>query len=305
MTRVGSTIKSGRAWRLRIAPRRAGKTMIVTADDFGLSRAVNAGVIRSHRDGILTAASLMVTGAACEEAARLARDYPALGLGLHLVVCRGRAVLGDKLARVADAAGEFARNPTLAGMRYFFDRRVRSLLCDEIRAQIELQLSLTGVLGHLDGHLNFHVHPIIADILAALIPEYGIRAIRLPREAVFTTLALARDHAGRKLIEAMIFRTLSRRARRIFGAAGAQSSDWLFGLHQSGSLSEAYLAGIIARLRNGLTEIYTHPSDDPDDEPGFAEIRREVAILTSPRIRAALASAQVELTSFAALQEGR
>ena len=285
-----------------VAGERAVRSAIVTADDFGLSRAVNAGIIRSHRDGVLTATSLMVTGAARDEAAALAREYPALDLGLHLVVCRGRAVRIEQLRGVVDAAGEFARNPALAGMRYFFNPRVRTLLRDEFRAQIELQLELIGVIGHIDGHLNFHVHPSIAAMLGELIAEYDIRAVRIPREPVFTTLSLARDHVSRKLIEAVIFRTLSRRARRIFTEAGAHSSDWLFGLHQSGNLSETYIAGIIERLRPGLTELYFHPcDDDPDGGPGVAAGLREAAILTSPRMREALRAARVELTNFATL----
>lgn len=281
---------------------RAEKTVIVTADDFGLSREVNAGVLRAYREGVLTGTSLMVTGAARDEAAALARENPALDVGLHLVVCRGRAVLNrENLLGIVNAHREFATNPTLAGMRYFFNRRIQTLLRDEIRAQIELHLKLIGYLNHLDGHLNFHVHPAIADILAKLIDEYTIQCIRLPREPVFTTLALARDNAPRKLVEAAIFRVLSRRARGLFASKGAQSTDWLFGLHQSGNLTEDYVAGIIARLPRGLTEMYFHPVDDVGAKPSFAEVRREVAILTSPRIREAFTSAQVTLTNFAAL----
>src|SRR5229473_2228995 len=79
---------------------------------------------------------------------------------------------------------------------------------------------------------------------------------RIPREPIITTLALARDHFARKLIEAVIFRALSRRTRRIFAARGIRTTDYLFGLHQSGNLTEDYVLGVIARLREGVTEIY-------------------------------------------------
>ena len=51
-------------------------------------------------------------------------------------------------------------------------------------------------------------HPVICDILLELAVEYRVPYIRLPREPVFTTLALARDNAPRKLVEAVIFRAL-------------------------------------------------------------------------------------------------
>src|ERR1700674_5214547 len=101
----------------------SARAVIVTADDFGFSREVNAGIIRAHREGILTAASLMVAAAARDEAVGLARENPNLDVGLHLVVCRGHSVLSfDRLAGIVDAAGNFAGNPVAAGMRYFFNR---------------------------------------------------------------------------------------------------------------------------------------------------------------------------------------
>lgn len=279
---------------------RADKMVIVTADDFGFSREVNAGIIRAHREGILTGTSLMVAAAARDEAAALARENPALDVGLHLVVCRGQSALApERLAGIVDAFGNFIENPVAGGMRYFFDRAIRSRLRDEIRAQIELHLKLVGRLNHIDGHLNFHVHPAIADILIEMCTEYRVPCMRLPREPVFTTLALARNHAARKLVEAIIFRALSRRARRMMDARGIRSTDWLFGLHQSGHLTEDYVIGVIARLRPGLTELYFHPADDIGSIPPAPEALREVAILTSPRVRAALRGQGIELTNFA------
>ena len=276
------------------------RSAIITADDFGLSREVNAGILKAHREGVLTGASLMVAGAAAVEAAAIARANPALDVGLHLVVCHGLCVTDSaKQAGLTDADGEFPCNPVIAGMRYYFNRRIRSALRDEIRAQIDRHLELVGYLKHIDGHLNFHVHPVIADLLIELIREYRVPCVRLPREPVFTTLALARDHAPRKLVEAVIFRALSRRTRKLLDTAGVRSTDWLFGLHQSGHLSAAYVTGLIPRLRPGTTEIYFHPAIDIGTTPPSAAAQLEVAILTSPRLREAFASAGIQLTNFA------
>ena len=57
--------------------------LIVNADDFGLTRGVNRAVADAHQYGVLTSASLMVDAAAAEDAARLARELPALSVGLH------------------------------------------------------------------------------------------------------------------------------------------------------------------------------------------------------------------------------
>src|SRR5271163_1683648 len=178
-----------------VTARRPLRSLIVTADDFGLSREVNAAVAQAHREGVLTATSLMVAGPARDEAAAIARDLPQLDVGLHLTLCRGCSVLPpDRLRGIVRASGAFAQNPLAAGLNYFFRRSLRGPLRDELRAQIDLHLRLIGRLDHIDGHLNFHVHPVIADALVELSAEYQVACLRLPREPVFTTLALARDH---------------------------------------------------------------------------------------------------------------
>lgn len=255
---------------------------------------------------MLTATSLMVAGEARDEAVDFARGHPTLDVGLHVVVCRGTSVLpGSRLPNLTDEDGRFAENPVTAGMRYFFNRRIRGLLRDEIRAQIELHLKLVGSLNHLDGHLNFHVHPAIAEILIEFANEYRVPCIRLPREPILTTLRLANDNFARKIVEAAIFRALSRRARRMMASHGIKSTDDLFGLHQSGNLSEDYVLGVIRRLRPGLTEFYFHPAEDIGGAPPPAKAQLEVRILTDKRIRAALETAGARLTNFAEIAHGR
>lgn len=275
------------------------RSVIINADDFGLSPEVNAAVIRAHREGVLTSTSLMVGEEGAVEAARAAREFPGLDVGLHVVVCMGRSALGPgAIAPLVDSAGRFPDSPVLAGMRYFFNRGLREKLRAECRAQIEKHLELVGYLNHIDGHLNFHVHPVLADVLVELAAEYKVPCLRLPRESVMTTLALARDHAGRKLVESVIFRSLSRRARRLALARGIRSTDWLFGLHQTGHLSEAYVLGLIERLRPGVTEIYFHPAMDVGAVPPALSAQREVEILTSTRVRQALEARGVRLTTY-------
>src|SRR5271157_1529204 len=95
--------------RLQAAPgpAKAGtpnRRLIVNADDFGRSESINQAVIRAHREGILTTASLMVNEPAAEQAARLARENPGLGVGLHLaLVCGAAALAPARIPHLADA----------------------------------------------------------------------------------------------------------------------------------------------------------------------------------------------------------
>src|SRR5690242_9856069 len=60
------------------------RRLVVNADDFGLSPAVNLGILRAHAEGIVTSTSLMVRQPAAEAAAEDARTVPALSVGLHV-----------------------------------------------------------------------------------------------------------------------------------------------------------------------------------------------------------------------------
>src|SRR5882757_2815693 len=117
-----------------MATRRHG--LIITADDFGLHPAVNEAVERAHRDGVLTATSLMVGAAAAADAIARARRLPQLRVGLHLVLADGVATLPRaQIPDLVDAQGRFGNAMTRDGARFFFLPQVRRQLAAEIRAQ--------------------------------------------------------------------------------------------------------------------------------------------------------------------------
>src|ERR1051326_4057207 len=114
------------------------RRLIVNADDFGRSRSINEAVIRAHREGILTTASLMVNGEAADDAVALARQNPRLGVGLHVsLVCGTSALKPSEIPGLVDRDGRFSDRPVATGVRYFFRRELRFQLEREIRAQVE------------------------------------------------------------------------------------------------------------------------------------------------------------------------
>src|SRR6187549_3013840 len=99
----------------------ARRRLIVNADDFGRSRSINEAVVRAHREGILTTASLMVNEPACADAVALARQNPRLGVGLHLTLLCGHSALPpERIPGLVDEAGRFSDHPAAVGFRYFF-----------------------------------------------------------------------------------------------------------------------------------------------------------------------------------------
>src|SRR5689334_4051776 len=99
---------------------RSVRRLIVNADDFGRSRSINEAVIRAHREGILTSASLMVNEADCGEAVELAKQNPRLGVGLHLTLLMGHSALRPaEIPGLVNERGEFLNDPVKVGFQYF------------------------------------------------------------------------------------------------------------------------------------------------------------------------------------------
>jgi hopanoid biosynthesis associated protein HpnK len=281
----------------------AVRRLIVAADDFGLSAGVNAGIIRAHRDGILTDASLMVNGQAFAAAVELARAHPTLSVGLHLMLLQGYAAAPPaEIPRLAGPDGRFGDQPIWGGMRFFFAPGARAQIRREVTAQLDKFLASGLPLSHVDGHLTIHVHPVVLETLIGLAHRYGIRAVRLPREPLAPALRYDRRHPLRKSFEATVFTLLSRWARPRLERAGVRYPDRMFGLHQTGHVSEDYVLAVLAALPPGVNELYCHPAVLDDEarrwRPAEYESEQELAALTSPRVREAIERAGIERISY-------
>jgi hopanoid biosynthesis associated protein HpnK len=252
--------------------------VIFNADDFGLSSSINEAVIKAHRQGVLTSASLMVNGDAFEEAVRLAKETPNLGVGLHLTLVMGRSTLSpDQLRNLVDANGNFTQNPVAAGFSAFFNRVTRNQLETEIAAQIGKFSSTRLKMDHLNGHLNFHLHPAIFDILMKRQREWNIPAMRLTNDIFWLNSRLAKGRWLYRMSHTVIFRLLSKISVSRLKRFGIQYTTNVFGLLQNDLVDEDYLLKLLPALPPAPVEIYSHPN--------MGSHRHELDALTSPRVK--------------------
>lgn len=134
------------------------KILIPNADDFGFTRDVNEGIVEAHRNGILTATTLMATGPAFDHAVELAQANPELDVGVHLVL--------------VDSEGF---PPTLAqfvlslGRRRIYDELVR-----QVRRVVDAGVQPT----HLDTHKHTHLMPQVFHAVARIAEEFHIPWVR-------------------------------------------------------------------------------------------------------------------------------
>ena len=273
------------------------KRLIVTADDFGAAWQVNEAVERAHRHGILTAASLMVTGAGAGDAIARARAMPSLRVGLHLVLVDGKPILpAHTVPDLVDDKGLFRNDMARAGTAMFFRPKVRAQLAAEMAAQFEAFAATGLALDHVNAHKHFHLHPTIAGLMVRLARMHGVKGARVPLEPQ-APLKRIEAHTGGATVA--LTAPFARMLRARFRRAGLVAPDQVFGLAWSGAMTLSRLRGLIENLPDGLTEIYMHPATGPypGSAPDYA-YAEELAALTDPDMPALIARRDIRLGGF-------
>jgi chitin disaccharide deacetylase len=247
----------------------------------------------------VTAASLMVGAPAAGAAVELARRLPRLAVGLHLALVDAKPILpASAVPNLVDRRGRFRANMALSGAAMFFLPHVRRQMLAEVRAQFEAFRATGLMLDHVTAHKHFLLHPSILSAILDLAAEYAAPAVRVPLEP---WSILARIGGARRGLAAAALDRWARLQRSRLKRAGIATPDQVFGLAWSGAMTHARLAGLIALLPEGVTEIYTHPATSHDfagAAPGY-RYREELNALSSPELRRQIAAAQIASGGFA------
>lgn len=256
------------------------KRLVINADDFGFTPDVNAGIIHAHRQGVLTATTLMANGDAFDDAVRLARETPTLDVGCHLVLVQGGSLLTGR------PLPETARQLLIALSRREID------VYEELRAQIKKIVAAGLRPTHLDSHKHAHALPSVFRVVVRIAHEFGIPYVRLPFDVTVPfahmPLAIAR-----------------RRYCQWARGYNVCMTDHFMGFRLTGSLTERSFEAAICSLRAGMTEFMCHPGFlGPELLQARTRLKesrvRELEALTSPRIRQLITAQIVHLENFSA-----
>jgi predicted glycoside hydrolase/deacetylase ChbG (UPF0249 family) len=258
------------------------RRLIVNADDFGFTCDVNAGIIEAHRNGILTATTLMATGEAFDDAVRLAKETPSLDIGCHLVL--------------VGAPGFPATIPQLVRAVALGRIPIYERLAQQVHRVVDAGLSPT----HLDTHKHTHLLPPILDAVARISEEFRIPWVRRPFD-----FPLQQGGVGgaKRAWTNKLMRLMSGRFRSALDRHHCRSTDWFAGFRMTGRYRGDDLAQLIRALPEGVTEFMCHPGrcgDDLRSAPTRLKESREQELraLTAPEVRTALADAGVSLTNY-------
>jgi hopanoid biosynthesis associated protein HpnK len=271
--------------------------LIVNADDFGMSEAVNRGIVEAHDRGIVTSASLMATGPAFEHAVALAKTRPRLDVGVHLTLTEQRPLVGQAAASLVGPDGRFPAHLVQFAGRYLCGKVALAQVRAELDAQIRRVRDAGIVVSHLDGHQHVHVLPGIAAIVADLAVAHGVGAVRYPTERVRSYMLRNLGNL-RRLTEQVVLGAVC----ALSPLRALRRSDSFVGFYFGGRLDEASLATVLGALpARGTVELMCHPGGDEERAAeGYWQYSwaAERAALTSPRIRALLVARGAQLVSY-------
>jgi predicted glycoside hydrolase/deacetylase ChbG (UPF0249 family) len=253
-------------------------TIIMTADDLGLSAGVTRGILDAHRRGVVRSTSLLVTFPAGQESAALALAEPDLEIGLHLDLVGGRPVSDPTtVPSLCDEDGCFYPLPVFT--RRLFTGRIRPTeLAAELRAQAARARAWGVPALAWDSHRHVHLMPPVALVVGRIARDLGVRWVRRARAPrLRPQLRSASLHAA-SLVSDLAFR-------------GIRGPTWFVDLTSHRPRLDAAGVALLAAY-GGLGEVSAHPGYVDDDlrlrDTLVEERAGDLALLTDPLVRAAL-----------------
>jgi predicted glycoside hydrolase/deacetylase ChbG (UPF0249 family) len=277
------------------------KYLIVTADDYGMSEAVNKAIEDGFEAGCISTTNVMANMPFAEGATLLKKRYPWATVGLHWNLSTGKAVLPlREIDTIVDSKGNFY-SPQEFKKRYKYGKVDKSQIKKELTAQYERFVTIAGQPDYWNTHVNIHVNTMLFDFFCNVSAELNIKAMRCHKRIRIESpnpdnIALMRRLAEplKKIVLYMWYRKLK--------TQGIKMPD---GLLVFASRAEKYkLTEIIGNIRwgkNSCAELVIHPAAGIDSRyfGGLTEERiKEYEVFRSKKIATELSKHGVKIAGF-------
>ena len=281
------------------------RKLIVTADDLGLSPLITDGIFCAHREGIVTAAALLVNAPGTDDAVAKVHAYPDLQIGLHLGVVEGHSLLGRQ-SSITDSTSYFGDDkiclhrhwkPFLA--RYFSGALDLREIEQEFEVQIQKFMTFFPSIPFLNSTQHLHILPGVSEIVIRLCKKYQIKNVRVPCSMVPESSGLLRRLIG------IPYRLLGARFRILCRRGGIGHADHFAGFFRCGHQDVESIQKMISQFSEGVTELMLHPAFDdlvlrqkmPWAYSNFEWVS-EMEAACSPLVRQRLASESIDLVRY-------
>lgn len=274
------------------------KYLIVNADDFGLAKSVNDGVRKAYREGILTSVSVIPSGEAYGDAAESVTGLGLREIGAHLSLTETVPLTEpDRIPTLVGRDRWFHRSRNEYFARFFLGRIDIGHVYIELKRQLDELKKIGLPITNLSSHEHIHMIPAMLGIFITLAKEYGIPAIRYPHNDT-----PVKKFSPEKLYRGLVLAAFRNSMKSALDNASLAYPDHFGGFMDSGKMDEARFLEMLENLRDGTTELVTHP--------GFLgpmvlnryrfhlNCERELHGLTSPRVKRVIKEKGITLISY-------
>jgi hopanoid biosynthesis associated protein HpnK len=276
------------------------KQLIVNGDDFGLHPSVNEGIIASHVGGCLTSTTIMAGGNAFDHAVSLAKQYPGLGIGVHLALVGTSPVARGNIPTLLTRNGTLYSNYLEFTAHYLQGKIAKDHIYYELWCQMQKVVGQGIAISHIDSHQHLHVLPGMAEIISRIAREFHIEKIRIPAEGIGFA-GPVQVSLGRVAARAVLT-ACSRLAKRYYRRQGFIAPEHFYGMLAGGAMSRTLLQYIIARLPEGVSEIMVHPGLSTKELAGSFtwgyHWQEEMEALRSQEVLDLIQASEVQLINY-------
>ncbi len=276
------------------------KTLIVNADDLGLSEGVNQGILKAHQQGIVTSTTAMVNMPDALAGIRvIQKQAPKMGIGLHINLTYGEPILAaSQVPSLVQVDGRFVavQCGLLSPRRWRFED-----VEAEVRAQFERFVQLAGKLpDHLDSHQMIDSLSLVCrKVVIQLATEHSL-PIRKNGQPLIDKLQQEVVNTGQigKVVAPSLFKLWPKlKCARTLDPPTIQPDSIEIGFFRKNASLENLLR-ILGQLPNGTTEIVCHPGYLGRKEDTYRMRETELAVLTDRKVHQKVEDANITLTSF-------
>ena len=274
------------------------KYLIVSADDFGLTKSVNEGIAKAHREGIVSSINLFPSGEAFGDALRLAKELGLKEAGAHLALTETRPVAQAKsVPTLVSSDGRFCAGRNQLIPRFLLGMVDRDHIYVELKAQLNAVAAAGIAITDLSSHEHIHMIPDILAIFVKLAKEYDIPAIRYPHKD-----KSARAFEMMNVYKNFVLSCFERGMAKVLSASAIRSPDHFRGFLDSANITETTLLTILDSIEDGTTELVCHPGflgpEVIDRYPFHKNCEAELFALTSRRVRKKMEERGIQLLTY-------
>ncbi len=249
-------------------------SIIIHADDFGLSRGITDNILHCIDKGVISSVSLIANGYAVDYAMDEYKKRHDVRLACHLNFFEGMPVSpADNVSLLVDKKGYFCHSFVSLWSKYLFSKKEdRKLLKQQIQLEMSAQIETlinkveAEVPLNIDSHLHFHMIPFVFTSLLELRTKYNFSYIRMPDEPFFVHYENAKsihNYLGANLIKHYMLNSLSKKYKKILTQIGIDYCDYFIGVLYTGKMSggvvKSALSIIPVHEKQTTVEILFHP----------------------------------------------